>query len=124
LHEYCHNNNIHSLVLQNGTVAAVDDGLAHLKRILDEHPQDATLQLLVDVRAGIPPLTYFLRELRRTYDGQPSMPPLRIVYIYHDDIITSALSGSFAALPVSATRRCIHNGTEQDAINWLIASNN
>jgi hypothetical protein len=122
VYRYCQHRHVHILTLQNGSIAAVDDGLAHLTRILDEHPENQTLHLLVDVRAGIPPLTYFLRELHRTYHSQESVPPLRIVYLYQDNLIPSALSPSFAALPVNAIRHAIHNGTKQDAIDWLTTS--
>ena len=124
VYRYCQNKHVHTLTLQNGSIAAVDCGLAHFTHILSEHPQNQTLHLLVDVRAGIPPLTYFLRELRRAYHNQTNVPPLRVVYLYQDTLIPSALSPSFSALPVNAVRHAIHNGSKEDAIDWLTRSSN
>ncbi|MEM9952325.1 MAG: hypothetical protein AAF846_12020 [Chloroflexota bacterium] len=121
LHQHYLTNGIHKLVLQNNTEATVDDALTHLKKILDEHPAEEQLKLLIDARAGVPPLRYFFKHLRTLYGTYDELPPIRAVYIYHDSVVLSVLQLFFNALRMNASRRFIRGGTELEAQDWLLS---
>lgn len=122
--EYRHylNNGIHKLIIQNTTTAAVDDAIYHLKHILDEHPTDETLHLFIDARQGVPPLQYFFSKLRRFYNKYEQLPAIRAVYLYEDSVVLLMLQMFFNALRMNASRRFIKGGTELEAQNWLLSS--
>lgn len=122
LHQHYLTNSIHKLITQNATEAAVDDALVHLKKILDEHPADTELKLLIDARAGVPPMRYFFSKLRGLYGTYDTLPPIRAAYIYHDSVVLSALQLFFNALRMKASRRFIKNGTEIQAQEWLLSN--
>jgi len=119
LYQYYLTNHIHKLVIQNDSKAAVDDALAHLKKVLDEHPEGELLKILIDARLGVPPLQYFFTELRKLYGTYDKLPQIRAVYIYEDSVLLSVLQVFFNALGLDASRRFIKGGTEIEAQEWL-----
>ncbi|MGJ3240217.1 MAG: hypothetical protein ACFE0Q_16030 [Anaerolineae bacterium] len=121
-HQYYLTNHIHKLILQNSSKHAVDDALAHLKAILDDHPNNEQLKLLIDARAGVPPLQYFFTQLRKLYGSYEQLPQVRAAYIYEESVMLSALQMFFNALGMKASRRFIKGGTEIEAQNWLLSS--
>lgn len=122
VHQHYLNSDIHKLVLQNNSVAAVDDALAALRRILQNHPSDNTLRLLIDARAGVPPLHYFFTELRKVYGEFESLPEIRAAYLYKDSVVLSVLQAFFQALRMSASRRFMKNGSDIEAQTWLVSN--
>ena len=122
LYQYYLTNHIHKLILQSNSKNAVDDALVHLKKVLDEHPQDEQLKLLIDARSGVPPLQYFFTELRKLYSTYDTLPEIRACYIYEDSVMLSVLQMFFNALRLNATRRFIKGGTELEAQNWLLSN--
>jgi len=121
LHRHYLNNDVHALVLQDESVQAVDDALYHLANILEEHPHDETLMLFIDARAGIPPLAYFYRELKKVYSTREVLPTIRAAYIYQHSLLLTALQAFFSTLRISASRRFIKGGTEAEAMEWLLS---
>lgn len=119
-YQYYLTNHIHKLILQNSSKLAVDDALMHLKKILDAHPVDEELKLLIDARSGVPPLQYFFAELRKLYGTYEELPEIRACYIYEDSVVLSVLQMFFNALRMQASRRFIKGGTELEAQTWLL----
>lgn len=115
------NNGIHRLTLQDASTEAVDDALMILSQVLDEHPVDEPLLLLIDARAGVPPLNYFFAQLRKVYGAREALPPIRAAYLYANSILLSVLQSFFNALGINASRRFMKNGTEIEAQNWLLS---
>lgn len=122
LHQHYLTNHIHKLVLQNNSKAAVDDALMHLTRILDEHPIDEQLKILIDARKGVPPLQYFFTELRKVYGAREQLPEIRAAYIYEESVVLSVLQMFFNALRMNASRRFMKGGTELEAQEWLLSN--
>ncbi|MGB7338642.1 MAG: hypothetical protein WBC91_07105 [Phototrophicaceae bacterium] len=121
LHQHYLTNHIHKLIIKNKSKAAVDDALMHMKNILDGHPNDEQLKLLIDAREGVPPLQYFFSELRRLYGTYSELPEIRAVYIYEESVVLSVLQMFFNALRMKASRRFIKGGTELEAQEWLLS---
>lgn len=124
LHRHYLNNDVHKLILQDDTSAAVDDALYHMKAILDEQPADETLRLFIDARAGVPPLNYFFTELRKLYGSYDALPQIRAVYVYDKSIVLSIIQAFFQALRMNASRRFLKNGTDVEALEWLLSDEN
>lgn len=122
LYQYYLTNHIHKLIIQNDSQNAVDDALVHLKKILDEHPQDEQLKLLIDARMGVPPLQYFFAELRKLYGTYETLPEIRACYIYEESVMLSVLQMFFNALSLNASRRFIKGGSEIEAQKWLLSN--
>ena len=118
------NNGVHALILKDDSTEAVDAALHHLANILIEHPHHEQLKLFIDARAGIPPLAYFYRELRKVYGARDVLPPIRAAYIYQHSLLLSALQAFFNTLKMNASRRFIKGGTETEAIEWLMSAEN
>lgn len=121
IHQHYLTNGIHKLIAKDGSKQAVDDALVHLTHILDSHPVEETLLLLIDARAGVPHLPYFFSELRNLYGQREQLPPIRAVYIYEESVVLSVLQIFFNALRINASRRFIKGGTEIEAQNWLLS---
>jgi hypothetical protein len=124
VHQHYLNTDIHKLILKNDSTAAVDDALAHLKKILQEHPAEDKLRLFIDARSGVPPLQYFFAELRKVYAAQEQLPEIRAVYLYKDSIVLSVIQMFFNALRMNASRRFMKNGTDIEAQAWLMSNEN
>lgn len=122
LYQYYLTNHIHKLIIQIDNKNAVDDALVHMKKVLDEHPQDEQLKLLIDARMGVPPLQYFFSELRKLYGTYEALPQIRACYIYNDSVVLSVLQIFFNALRLDATRRFIKGGSELEAQQWLLSN--
>lgn len=121
LYQYYLTNHIHKLIIQVDNKLAVDDALVHMKKVLDEHPQDEQLKLLIDARKGVPPLQYFFAELRKLYGTYEALPEIRACYIYNDSVVLSVLQMFFNALRMNASRRFVKGGSEIEAQQWLLS---
>lgn len=125
VHQHYLNNDVHKLILQNATSDAVDEALVHLKRVIDKHLSkngaDTTLRLFIDARAGVPPLQYFFTALRKLYATYDQLPTIRAVYVYEDSVVLSLLQMFFNALRMNASRRFIKNGTDVEALEWVLS---
>ena len=128
VHQHYLNNDVHKLILQNASSETVDEALAHLKRIIDnhvhEHATAKVLRLFIDARAGVPPLQYFFTELRKLYGTYEALPTIRAVYVYEDSVVLSLLQMFFNALRMNASRRFIKNGTDVEALEWVLSDEN
>ena len=125
VHQHYLNNDVHKLITQTASNQAVDEALVHMKRILDNHLKengaDTTLRLFIDARAGVPPLQYFFTELRKLYATYDQLPTIRAVYVYEDSVVLSLLQMFFNALRMNASRRFIKNGTDVEALEWVLS---
>lgn len=121
LHQHYLTNHIHKLITKNKSKEAVDDALMHMKKILDEHPEDEPLNILIDAREGVPPLQYFFSQLRSLYATYDNLPVIRAAYIYEESVVLSVLQMFFNALRMKASRRFIKGGTELEAQEWLLS---
>lgn len=125
LHQHYLNNDVHKLVLQEDTTAAVDAAIAHMDDILNAHDVSTPLLLLIDVReSGVPPLQYFFRAVRKLYSARENLPPIRAAYLYQDNVLLVLIQAFFDALRLTlgmeASRRFLQNSTEFEAIDWLL----
>lgn len=125
VHQHYLNNDVHKLITQNGSNEAVDEALVHLKRIIDNHLEEngaeTTLRLFIDARAGVPPLQYFFSSLRKLYATYDALPTIRAVYVYEESVVLSLIQMFFNALRMNASRRFIKNGTDVEALEWVLS---
>lgn len=120
LHRHYLNNDVHHLMIKAPTSAAVDEAIAHVDAVLDEHDPAEPLLLLLDAREGLPPIPHFLGAVRRLYGGRSELPPIRACYIYEQSFVLSVVQAALDAIPMVANRRFIKGGSEVEAIEWLL----
>lgn len=121
VYQYYMNNRIHRLTLRDDSRQAVDEAIQHMNNILDKHPFDRKLRLIIDARNGVPPLQHFFTQLRRMYAKRQNLPEIRAIYLYKGNVLLSILELFFNRLGVSGNRRFVHEGTELEAQEWLLS---
>lgn len=122
-YQYYLNNNIHKIILQDPSPAAVDEALVHLRRIFDEAEHESSIPLLlIDARAGVPPLPYVVNALRQFYHQQKYVPPFRAAYVYNEGIMLAMLQRFLTTLGlVGTSRRFFRSETDHEALRWLVS---
>ncbi len=122
-YQYYLNNNIHKIILKDASHQAVDEALVYVERIFSaaEHESSITL-LLVDARAGVPPLPYVVQALRQFYSQQKYVPPFRAAYVYNEGVVLSILQRFLTTLGlVGTSRRFFRSATDHEALQWLVS---
>jgi len=90
VHEYTRlENGIHHIKLHESSKRAVDAWFEVMDTIYQNEAPDATLRILVDVRAGMLPLAYTLTAARAFIKRYPKRQASRVVFYHERDFLLS-----------------------------------
>lgn len=113
-------NGIHRFEWTAQAPELVDEFLAHIERIYNTQPYNASLNILIDARMAIPPIRYGLHKSKEFFARYPMQPETRAAYICPSSILITLLDSSLRMLPVSSKRRFFLYDEEGEAIDWLL----
>jgi hypothetical protein len=114
-------NDVHQLVFLKSSNVAMDQCLAHLKRIYAEHPSGERLKYLIDMRpAGLPPLRYTMSALRTFFAAYDDLPETRAAYIYESSALVRMGQTLLDFLRLKTERRPFPSAEEGQAMAWLL----
>ncbi len=117
----CHyqqlSNGIHEFILQAGSRAAFDDFLAQLAAV-EAHAEGNIFTHLVDMQAGIPPLTYAFTQVKKYLENLDERRTVRLA-IVHDPATSIETMQSFVQmLQIKGT--FLFFTDRQQAMAWLL----
>lgn len=119
-YEYTEQTGVHKFTILHGTMRAVDEVFEQLARIYDEHPKEAWLLFLFDLRPdGTPPFNHTLATAMRFFGQRQQMPRTRVAYIYEKSTLITILRAFFRVVRLSSQRRFFQGDVEEQAIAWL-----
>ncbi len=110
---------IHVLTLLKPSRQGVDELLETLGQIFETvDGKETTVKLLIDIRVGMPPMSYARQEIGKLFRSLEKPIPLRSAYVYRSGVLVSIAKTFLETLRINSTKRRFFNNLDE-AIAWL-----
>ena len=109
---------IHVLTLLKPSRQGVDEILQTLSQIFETVDNGETVKLLIDIRVGMPPMSYARQEIGKLFRSLENPIPLKSAYVYRSGVLVSIAKTFLETLRINSTKRRFFNNIDE-AIDWL-----
>ena len=110
-------NGIHEFILADGSRAAFDEFVTVLAQVEAQDESDM-LTYLLDMQAGIPPITYAFNQVKKYLDGLDDRRNVRLAIVHDPASSIETLQSFIQLLQIKGTFQFFTD--RQQAMAWLL----